>query len=83
MQDNKTEWRKMAKFPDYLISDTKQIKSSLTNRSIPQRMDMFNKERGNKVMLHRGGWNTECFVDEMFLLAFPEKRAEVYGKKAA
>jgi len=72
------EWRPIKKFPGYEISDTRRVRYTLTNRTISQRMTAS----GYTVLLHRLGWNTECFVEEMFLLAFPEVRTRPVGRAA-
>lgn len=78
---NNLEWRPIRKFPGYEVSATLLVRYSSTNRLIPQRRDPFKRNAKPVVIMHRNGWNTECFVEEMYLLAFPEKRAEYYQKE--
>jgi len=76
---NNLEWRPIPKFPGYEVSATLLVRYISTKRIIPQRHTI----EGNKVLIHRNGWNTEVFVHEQYLSAFPEKRDAVYVKKVA
>lgn len=72
MSEN-SDWRPIRKFPGYEVSVDMVIRSTLTKRIIPKRLT----SGGAMVLIQRNGWNTECFVLEMYLHAFPEKRAMV------
>lgn len=71
--NKEVEWRPIQKFPGYEVSDTGLVRYISTKHIIPK----LRTREGDTVMMHRNGWNTECFVSEMYYLAFPEKRAEL------
>jgi hypothetical protein len=58
----------------YEVSSTASVRNIKTQRKVPQNVDWSGKDQRRKVILMRGEFPVESFVDEVLYNEFPELR---------
>lgn len=67
---NGTIWEPIRKFPGYELSRTELVRNIKTRRIVPQRIDPFDREHRRRVVLMRGAYPVEAFVQELVYSTF-------------